>query len=73
MAYVYYAGVVQPLDASPVILHFRARGDLRNLELLVLLGKLRRNVVEHVQNARLIHSFGIFADIIPVAIQYLPL
>ena len=66
VADVDHACVVQPLNAAAVIAETRAGRDLGNLEFLVVLGKLDRDVLKHVQNAGLVHAVRVFADILLV-------
>ena len=63
VAEIDHAGVVEPFDAATIIAEARAGGDSGNLEFLVVARQLHGNVVEHVEDARLIHAFGVFADV----------
>ena len=64
VADVDHACVVQPLNAAAVIAETRTGRDLGNLEFLVVLGKLDRDVLKHVQNTGLVHAVRVFADVL---------
>ena len=66
VADVDHAGIVQPFNAAAVIAETRTGRDLGNLEFLVVLGKLHRDVLKHVQNAGLVQAVRVFADVLPV-------
>ncbi len=63
----------QPLDTAPVILKPGTRRHLRDLELLIILGKLDRNLPEHIEDSCLVHPFRILTHIFLIIRQKLPL
>lgn len=60
IAHVDDSGVLKPFNAAPVVLETCAGSHFGNLEFLVLFRQLDGNVVEYVQNACLVSTFGIF-------------
>ncbi len=63
----------QPLDTAPVILKPGSGRHLRDLELLIIPGKLDRNLTEHIEDSCLVHPFRILTHILLIIRQKLPL
>ena len=73
MAYIDDPRILQPFDASPVILEPGSLRHLGDLELAVLPGKLRGDPVKDICDPRLIQPFRILPDILFIIRDQLPL
>ena len=55
--------IIQPFYTAPIILEPRSGRHFRNLEFLVFFRKLHRNLIENIQNPRLVYAVRIFTNI----------
>ena len=68
-----HSRIVQPFNASSIVAETSAGGNFRDLELFIVLGKLRRNMVKYIHNSGLIYAFSIFANVLFVVSDKLSL
>jgi len=73
MADIYYACILQPINAPAIILKSRISGNLGYLKFPVLLRKLLCHMVKYIQNAGLINTISIFPYIVPISKEQLTL
>ena len=68
-----HSRIVQPFHTSSIVTEASAGGNFGDLKLLVVLGKLHGNVVEYIQDPGLVDALGIFANVLLVVRDELPL
>ena len=73
MANIYYTSILQPIHTSTIILESRIFSHFGYLKFPVLLRKLLRYMVKHIQDARLIYTISIFPHIITIRKEQLSL
>ena len=68
-----HSRIVQPFHTASIVTEASAGGNFGDLKLLVVLGKLHRNVVEYIQDPGLVDALGIFANVLLVVRNQLSL
>ena len=73
MAHIHNSCGFQPFHASAVVFEARSFGDFADLELLVLLRQLDRDMPEHVEDSGPVHAVRVFLDVFLVVQNQLTL